>query len=478
MRESADHTAAPFGSSSGAAGGSAAPSGGPQRLFSNAQLRQLLFPLVIENLLNNTVGILDTIMISSLGEESIAGVALVDMLAQFIICVFWSLGTGGAVVVSQYIGARDKTNANRSACQLMTVLLGLTLFLALMSELFSAHILRLLFGSIEDNVMAASMTYFRITTLSFPFLGITFGCAALLRSMSLSKYPMLCSLMSNIINGAGNALLIYVFRWGVAGAAIATVVARGASMICIVAVLMDSQKLICLKKPLNHYRPMWKPIRHILSIGIPNGIENGLFQFGRLILVGLIAKFGTSQITANAVANSIDYFGLLLGAAFGTGMITVIGQCVGAGIEEQVRYYIRKMMGYSYFYHILWNLALAALTPLILNCYSLTPETRRLVIWLILIHNGSGAILWPIAFIFPNALRAANDVRFTMVASIASMMIFRVVGSYVLGVWLDMKVMGVWVAMVIDWICRSLCFLLRYRGNYWVPHAHFHDVNN
>ena len=311
--------------------------------------------------------------------------------------------------------------------------------------------------------------------MSFPLLGISFGCAALLRSMNLSKYSMMCSLLSNIVNGIGNALLIYVFRWGVAGAAIATLAARGISTICITAFLMKRSNPICLNVPANAFKPRWMPIHKILNIGIPSGIENSLFQFGRLALVGLIAKFGTSQISANAVANSIDYFGILLGGAFSLGMVTVVGQCVGAGIEEQARYYIRKMMGYSYFYHIAWNLVLAALTPLLLKCYSLEPETRRLALWLILIHNGFGLFMWPTAFIFPNALRAANDVKFTMVVSIASMAVFRVVGSYVLGMCFGLKAMGVWIAMVIDWVCRCICFIQRYRGNHWLRYAKFRE---
>lgn len=440
------------------------------RLFSDRDLWRLIIPLAIEQVLLCTVGAVDTMMVSSLGEECVSGVSLVDMVNNFIIHIFSAIATGGAVVASQYLGAKQEQTARDSAKQLIKTTAAVAIVCMIITETFQRFIIRGLFGELSDGVMASSMTYFRITALSFPIIAVHASCSALFRSMNKTNITLLSSLISNIVNVAGNALLIYVVKWGVAGAAIATVFARFCAMVMLLKLLTNKNNTIYITLR-NWGHANWILVRKILAIGIPSGIENGVFQFGRLVVVGIIAGFGTTQIAANAVANNIDYFGCVVGSAFSLASITVIGQAVGFGDEEQIRYYVNKIMTMAYKAHIIWNIILFILTPFLLGFYELSEETTRLAVWLIIIHNGFGMLLWPMSFVFPNVLRAMNDVRFTMFASIGSMIVWRLGFSYILGKTLAWGALGVWTAMVIDWCCRIICFTWRYKSNRWRKYA-------
>jgi len=208
----------------------------------------------------------------------------------------------------------------------------------------------------------------------------------------------------------------------------------------------------------------------ILRIGVPNGLENSFFQLGRVLLVSLISTFGTAQTAANAVANNIDNFGVIPGQALGLALITVVGQCVGAGDWDQVRAYTKRLVKLTYLCTWGLNAALLLGLPLILRLYSLTPETQWYAAVLIFIHNGCAMLFWPLAFTMPNALRAAGDVRVPMVISITSMLVVRVGGSYLLGLHFGLGAIGVWLAMVGDWVVRLICFVLRARKKLWLEH--------
>lgn len=449
----------------------AQPDAGQRPLFTNADLRRLLLPLIGEQFLVIAVGMADTMMVSCLGENAVAGVTLIDMLNNFIFHIFSALATGGAVVASQFLGARRLESARRSALQLIWVNLALSLLLLAFSELGSTWIIRGLFGEVSGEVFASATTYFRVTALSFPLFAVFCSCGALIRSQNAARLTLYAAVVSNVINVAGNALLIHGLGLGVAGAASATVVARLVAMAMLVWYLRDRSRPIYLSLREN---PGLEPqlIRRILRIGVPSGVESGIFQFGRVIVVAVIAAFGSTQLAANAVANNIDYLGCLVGAAFCLAVITVVGQAVGAGDVEVVRFYVRKMMKLACIWHLVWNVVVFAITPLCLACYTLSDETYWLTVKLILIHNGIGMFIWPWTFVFPNALRAANDVRFMMVVSVASMVLARVGGSYLLGGtnFLGWGALGVWWAMIADWLVRIVCFVWRYRSGRWLRH--------
>lgn len=435
------------------------------RLFSKKDLRKLIIPLILEQTLAITVGMADTMMISSAGEAAVSGVSLVDMFNNLIISVLAALATGGAVVTSQCIGAGRREEACQSARQLVFTEAAITIGISVLVLLFHRQILGLFFGQIEADVMQNAIIYLIISVFSFPLLAVYDSCAALYRSMGNAQITLKISLLMNVINVVGNAIGVYVLKLGVAGVAIPSLVSRGVAGVVLFTLLHNPDNLVFLAR--EKFKVDATIVKRILFIGIPSGIENGIFQLGRVLVVSIIAAFGTSQIAANGVANSLDSMGCIVGQAMSLAMITVIGRCVGAGEEGQVRYYTKKLLGETYFYTAVINSIILLLLPWILQIYGLGEETTRLSYILVMIHDGMAIFLWPASFVLPNMLRACNDVKYTMVVSIFSMITFRIGFSYVFGVHMGWMAVGVWAAMVIDWGFRVLCFVGRYLAGTW-----------
>jgi putative MATE family efflux protein len=333
------------------------------------------------------------------------------------------------------------------------------------SVLFCRGILVAVFA-VDGEVLDYACKYFYISAASYPFLALYNSNAALFRSMGNSNVSMYVSLLMNVINISLNAVFVYGFNLGVVGVSTASLIARFvAAGVMSVLIRNQSLKVHIIKGTKLHINKYM--IKRILGIGVPNGLENSMFQFGRVIVVRVIAGFGTVQIAANAVANNIDGFGTIPGQAISLAMITVVGQCVGACDYEQARYYIKKLIKIAYAITAVLDITLIVSLPLILKVYNLSPETLSLATKLICIHNGCAILIWPLSFTLPNALRASNDVKYTMVVAILSMWIFRIMFSYVLGKWLGWGAIGVWVAMVLDWICRATMFVARYLSGKW-----------
>lgn len=435
------------------------------RLFSKKDLRKLIILLILEQTLAITVGMADTMMISSAGEAAVSGVSLVDMFNNLIISVLAALATGGAVVTSQCIGAGRREEACQSARQLVFTEAAITIGISVLVLLFHRQILGLFFGQIEADVMQNAIIYLIISVFSFPLLAVYDSCAALYRSMGNAQITLKISLLMNVINVVGNAIGVYVLKLGVAGVAIPSLVSRGVAGVVLFTLLHNPDNLVFLAR--GKFKVDATIVKRILFIGIPSGIENGIFQLGRVLVVSIIAAFGTSQIAANGVANSLDSMGCIVGQAMSLAMITVIGRCVGAGEEGQVRYYTKKLLGETYFYTAVINSIILLLLPWILQIYGLGEETTRLSYILVMIHDGMAIFLWPASFVLPNMLRACNDVKYTMVVSIFSMITFRIGFSYLFGVHMGWMAVGVWAAMVIDWVFRVICFVGRYLAGTW-----------
>nr|WP_242840275.1 MATE family efflux transporter [Agathobaculum desmolans] len=425
---------------------------------------------MLEQVLAITIGLADTVMVSSVGETAVSGVSLVDMINVLIINIFAALATGGAVVVAQLLGARERRRACNAARQLYLVVTVISAVFAVFILLLRTPLLRLFFGSIEPSVMESARTYLTISAFSYPVLAIYNAGAALFRAQGNSRSSMLIAGLVNVLNIAGNALLIYGLRWGVAGAALSSLLSRTAAAVVITVLLLHPFHRVSLRLG-GAFRADIGLIRRILQIGIPNGLENSLFQLGRILVVSMIALFGTTQIAANAVANNLDAVACIPGQAMNLAIITVVGQCIGAGDTEQARRMARKLLRITYVILAAACLLTVAVTPLVLRIYSLSAEALSLALVLILIHNLSAIVIWPLSFTLPNVLRAANDVRYPMVCSIASMMILRLGSGYLFAVVLGLGATGIWIAMVGDWLCRSLCFTLRFRSGKWLSYA-------
>ncbi|MGN1021705.1 MAG: MATE family efflux transporter, partial [Aristaeellaceae bacterium] len=399
-------------------------------------------------------------------EAAVSGVSLVDSINVLLIAVFSALATGGAVLSSQYLGKKDPDNAGRAAKMLFYVVLICSTVLMAACLLLRRPLLSGIFGAIDADVMDNAQIYFLLSALSYPFLAMYNASAALLRSMGNAKATLKVSLAMNILNVAGNALTIYGLGWGVMGAGLATLVSRIIGAVAAQYALRDPHASIPYP---NLLKLEWNggQVRKILTVGVPSGLENAFFQLGKLVLVRLVSTFGTAHIAANAVCSSISTFHCLPGNAIGLAMITVVGQCVGAREFGQARHYIKRLMRLAYACMSVLNIVLLMITPWIVSLYNLSPEATRLATICVCMHGTGCIILWPMAFTFPNALRAAGDARYTMAVSAFSMVAFRVVSGYILAKGLGWGVVGVWTAMQIDWLFRITMFVLRYRSGKW-----------
>lgn len=435
-------------------------------LFDNKALTMLIIPLIIEQLLAVLVGMADSIMIASVGEAAVSGVSLVDNIMVLLINIFAALATGGAVVAGQYLGQKKTGEARKAATQLVWFTTIIAVVVMVVIYLCKNMILHSVFGHIEADVMGHANIYILIVSASIPFLAMYNAGAAVFRAMGNSKVPMQVSVIMNIINVSGNAILIYGFHRGTEGVAIPTLLSRVVAAILIVVLLWNPNQTLYLERTWK-YRVNWRMVKSILSIGVPNGLESSMFQLGKIIVLSLVSSFGTYAIAANAVSNAVALFQILPGLAMSLAVTTVIARCVGAGDYEQVRYYTRKLMMITYVGMWFTNAVILLAMPLILRAYHLSDITAYYTEKILLFHGVSSMLIWPIAFTLPGVFRAAGDAKVCMVISIISMWIFRIIFSYVLGKYMGMEVFGVWVAMVIDWVVRCICFVIRYFGGKW-----------
>jgi putative MATE family efflux protein len=405
-------------------------------------------------------------MVSRVGESAVSGISLVDSINVLLIGLFAALATGGAVVSAQMLGHKDEKAACNAGEQLVAAVLILSVIVMAAALLFGRWVLGQLYGEVEADVMSNARTYLLYSSLALPFIALYNTSAALFRSMGNSKVSMYISLLMNIIHIIINAILIFGVGLGVKGAAFSMLISRTFAAVTLLILLRNKKLPIhiqihrCLKLDISM-------IKRILHIGIPNGLENSVFQIGKIIVQGITAGLGTSAITANAISGTIANVGILPGAAMGLALITVVGRCVGAEDYAGVKSYTIKLMKLTYKVLAAWNLLILILIPLILKIYHLSDETAHMAAQLMIYHGILASLIWPLSFTLPNALRAANDVKFTMWSSILSMWIWRIAFSYLLAIILHMGVLGIWIAMTIDWLFRSICFVVRFcKGKY------------
>lgn len=435
-------------------------------MFSNQELKNMIVPLFFEQLLVMLVGIADTFVVSFVGEQAVSGVSLVNMFNTIFIYLFTALASGGAVVMSQYIGSHDRKRTVRSSSQLLMFSTVFSIIIAIIVLIFNRTLLSLLFGKVENSVMEACVTYLRISAYSYPALAIYNAGAALYRSIGKTSTTMYISLISNIINVVGNLIGVFVFHAGVAGVAYPSLIARAFSAIAITVLCFS-------KKQFAHYEQKdilccdFPMLKRILNIAVPNGIENGIFQLVKVALSSVVALFGTYQIAANGIAQSIWSLAALIGSAMSPVFITVIGQCMGAHKIDEAQYYFRKLMKLTLVLSIIWNVLIFILTPVFMQFYNVSTQTRQLVIILVLIHNIFNTVAFPFSGPLSNGLRAAGDVKYTMIVSIASTVLGRLIFSLIFALGLNMGVIGIALAMCLDWTIRGIIFYIRFRMQRW-----------
>lgn len=434
--------------------------------FSNRDLIRLILPILVEQLLTMLVGIADTLMVSYAGEAAVSGVSLVNQLNNVFIFIFGAIASGGAVVASQYVGRQDRENGVTASGQLLMFTVLVSAAAMAVSIFFRTGLLRLLFGRVEADVMDACITYLTISALSFPALAVYNSISALFRSMGKTKAIMNVSIAMNIINVVGNAIGIFVLHAGVAGVAVPSLISRIFAAVVMLILSLDRKNSLYIQ---GRRVAAWdgKMLKRILNVAVPNGVENGLFQISKVALSSIVALFGTVEIAANGAAQSFWSMASLFCIAFGYAFVTVIGQCMGAGDVEAADYYNRKLLRITYLGSTLWNILILVLTPPALMFFDLSDEAKHLVILLVLIHNVGNLLLCPLAFSLSNGLRAAGDIRYTMFASIFATVICRVFFSVLFGIWMDMGVIGIALAMVCDWLIKAILVVARYRSGKW-----------
>lgn len=435
-------------------------------LFDNKALTALIVPLIVEQLLAVLVGMADSIMVANVGEAAVSGVSLVDNIMVLLINIFAALATGGAVVAGQYLGQKREKDACIAAKQLIWFIFLCSVGITAIVYLGRNFILHSVFGAIDADVMSSANTYLMIVTASIPFIALYNGGAAIFRAMGNSKVSMQVSIVMNVINVAGNAILIYGFHRGTEGVAIPTLVSRMVAAILILGLLCNQTRVLHLEKTLR-YHLNGSMVKQILNIGVPNGLENSMFQLGKILVLSLVSTFGTSAIAANAVSNAVALFQILPGMAISLAVTTVISRCVGAGDYEQAKYYTRKLLKITYCCMAVTVALIFAVLPLIMKVYNLSAGTSAESEKILLFHGCSAILVWPIAFNLPAVFRASGDVRYSMITSIVSMWIFRIAFSYILGKYMGIGVFGVWIAMIIDWCFRAILFVYRYFSGKW-----------
>ncbi|RKM55653.1 MATE family efflux transporter [Butyrivibrio sp. X503] len=436
-------------------------------MFSNRQLLLLLIPIIAEQFLTSLMGMADSMMVSTVGPAALSGVSLVDAVNLLVVQAFNAMATGGVIICSNYIGQRNLQKANDSARQVLLVSLSISLFMTILGLIFRNGLLSLIFGEVEADVMRASQVYFLLTILSYPFVALAAASSAIFRSQSNTRLPMNIAIISNLLNVAGNATLIYVFKLGVAGAATSTLVSRIFNAVVLLILLRSDKNEISVKDYLK-IRPHRHSIKKILAMGVPNGIENSMFQFGRLAIQSSVSTLGTIAIAAQSMTVILENVNGVAGVGVGIGLMTIVGQCLGAGLKDEAIYYTKKMIKWGYIAIITSCLLVYAISRPVTALAGMPVESAMQCVYMMGWVTIFKPILWAPSFITAYGMRAAGDVKFSMLVSTLTMWLCRVtLATYLIRV-AHIGAMGVWIGMFSDWGLRAIIFTIRFISKKWI----------
>lgn len=436
-------------------------------LFTGPDLRKLLIPLIIENMLTAFMGMADSLMVTRVGSAAISAVSLTDSINNLVIELLQALAAGGTIICSQYIGAGNRKRSNQAARQVVLAVLVISIGIMLSCLIFRGPILRVIFGSVEPAVMTAALTYFFFTALSFPAIGLFQVGAAFYRAGGNSRFPMTVSVISNVMNIIGNSIFIFVFHWGVMGAALSTLLSRIFAAVVLMGYLRLPRQDIVIRD-YKSIRPDFSMITRILSIGIPAGIENSMFQFGKLAIQSSVSTLGTTAIAAQAMTIIFENLNGIGAAAVGIGLMTVAGQTLGAGKLEEAKYYFLKLMWIGEMVILISCAAVYVIAEPAMVLSGLVPEARVMSMQMLTFISLVKLVIWVPAFIIPYGLKAAGDVRFTMISSSLSMWLLRVVAATVLIRVFGFGPIAVWIGMALDWLVRAVLYTWRFLSGKWI----------
>lgn len=436
-------------------------------LFPRRALWMLLIPLIIEQMLNSLMGMVDTLMVSRVGAEAISAVSLVDSINNLVLQVFAAMAAGAAIICSQYLGRKDEKGCNDAAKQIVLTVVVISSVIMIIGVGFRKPLLHLIFGSVEEAVMTNAQMYFLITALSYPFIALFQAGAAFYRACGNSKFTMKTALIANVANIVGNTLFIFVLQMGAAGAAISTLISRALCAFVVFYALRKPGYAIQLK---NYFsiRPDLNLIVKILAIGVPSGIENGMFQFGKLAIQSTVSSLGTAAIAAQAMTIIFENVNGMAAVGIGIGLMTVVGQSIGAGRQEEAKYYIVKLAGYAEVAMIISCILVYIAARPVTVLAGMSEESTALCMQMILAITIVKPLLWVPSFTPPNGLRAAGDVRFSMITATLTMWLCRVALSIFLMRVVKTGLIGVWYGMFADWGVRGVIFTIRFVRGKWL----------
>ena len=438
-------------------------------LFTNRALVGLTIPVILDALLGIIAGMVDSAMVSSAGEAAVSAVSLVDSVNVLFISVFASIAVGGSVVTTQYVGSRNYKQACVSANQLFYAGTAISAVLMAIMLCLKEPLLRLIYGSIEADVFENAVTYFSITLIGYPFSAMGNASTAVLRSMGKNRQAVTTSITLNIINVIGNATLIYGFHMGVAGAAISTTFSR--MVFAAMGLFLTHQKKLPVHfEKLLRFRLDFHVMRRVLRIGLTNGMESSLFHVGKILISSLVSSFGTVFIAANSVSFTINNIGWTIVGSFGTVLLTVVGQCIGADETEQAKAYTKKLLTVATVVMVAMFSCVFFLRRYLVLLFDFSPEALEVSAY----YTGVSALfsiftLYSFSFVPMSAFRAAGDIRYAVTLSITSMFAFRVAACYLVNaLFPSIGLMCVYVGMGLDWGFRSVMNIIRYCSGKWL----------
>ena len=435
--------------------------------YSTRDILKMMWPLLTEQFLQLVVGLADAMIGSHAGEAAISGISLVATIYAVFLFAFNALGVGGSVIISQYLGSGQEKKADETGAQLYRLSALFSIICMVITLIFGRTILHGLYWKVTPEVMQAAETYLYILSFSLPLNALYNAGAAIFKSNGLTRTTMYITVGINLINIVGDLLGVFVLHAGVAGVAWPTTISWGVAMAVITWLCMQKKagKTTLRLSEVLRRDPVIE--KQILSVAIPNVVENSLFQASKVVLAGVIATFGTTQLAANGIGQTIWNLSAMIGLAVGAVYTTVIGHTTGAGDMEASEYYLYKLTRITVVLSTLWNLALTLSLPLYMDFYSTTPEVRALVISTTVLHNIFTAFVSPLAQSMPCGFKAAGDVRYPMVTSLVCTCGIRVAFTFLLGVWLQMGLMGYMWAMCIDWSVKAVLMVIHAARGSW-----------
>ena len=466
-------------------------------LFTARQLLWLVLPIVIEQIFSTSLGFFDSLMVSNMpaaqAVRSNASNAIgnVDYVNNLIIQLFSAFASGGAIVTSQALGAGDRVRANKVAKQLLALVVCISLGVGVFCLGLNRPLLKLLYGNVDSSTFSYQRTYFYVTAASFPFIGLFNACAALLRAQRKGFSTMASAAMSCVVNIGLNAVFLFVLDMGVLGAGLATLFCRAIPAVFMLALLSREGNVVRVRV-FERFRFDRAMITSILRLAVPSGVESALFQLGKLMTntfvnAGVYATGAKSitgvdemgalihiniQANGNTIANQINNFASVVGGGVGTSCLTVIGQSVGAGDLDQVKYYMKRMFVISYVANGLCVGTIIALMPLLTQLYGYAEQAKAIGRQCLYFCLTLQLFTYPLSFTAPGILKATSDVKYVMYSAVISMFTMRVSLAFLLTTDMfpgmpELGAMGYWIGMCSDWVLRSILFSARLLSGRW-----------